>query len=76
MAPGIGSPCSSTMVTDRGTRQDAAMAIRHLNCATMNPVGSPRANAERLRELQRSHGEEITIFCAHDAAEYAALCGS
>ena len=33
------------------------------------------ANAERLRELQLSHGDEITIFCAHDASEYAALAG-
>ena len=34
------------------------------------------ANAERLRELQRSHGDEVTIFCAHDASEYAALAVS
>lgn len=31
------------------------------------------ANQERLRELQRSHSDEVTIFCAHDASEYAAL---
>lgn len=33
------------------------------------------ANQERLRELQRSHGAEVTIFCAHDADELAALAG-
>jgi glyoxylase-like metal-dependent hydrolase (beta-lactamase superfamily II) len=32
-----------------------------------------RANQERLRELQRSHSGEITIFCAHDPDEYSAL---
>lgn len=31
------------------------------------------ANQERLRELQRSHGPDVTIFCAHDPQEYAAL---
>lgn len=32
-----------------------------------------RANQERLRELQRAHAAEVTIFCAHDAGEYDAL---
>lgn len=31
------------------------------------------ANQERLRELQAAHADEITIFCAHDPEEYAAL---
>jgi glyoxylase-like metal-dependent hydrolase (beta-lactamase superfamily II) len=30
-------------------------------------------NQERLRELKRSHGREVTIFCSHDAQELAAL---
>lgn len=33
------------------------------------------ANQERLRELMRSHADEVTVFCAHDADEYAALAG-
>jgi glyoxylase-like metal-dependent hydrolase (beta-lactamase superfamily II) len=33
------------------------------------------ANQERLRELQRSHAEDVTIFCAHDPDEFAALSG-
>ena len=28
-----------------------------------------KANQERLRELARSHGDEITLFCAHDPHE-------
>ena len=31
------------------------------------------ANQERLRELQRSHADEVTIFCAHDPDELAAF---
>lgn len=33
------------------------------------------ANQERLRDLQRNHSDEVTIFCAHDPDEYAALSG-
>jgi glyoxylase-like metal-dependent hydrolase (beta-lactamase superfamily II) len=31
------------------------------------------ANQDRLRSLQAEHGDEITIFCAHDAKEFDAL---
>jgi glyoxylase-like metal-dependent hydrolase (beta-lactamase superfamily II) len=31
------------------------------------------ANQERLRELKREHGGEITIFCSHDEKELEAL---
>lgn len=31
------------------------------------------ANQERLQELERSHGDEVTIFRAHDPDEHAAL---
>jgi glyoxylase-like metal-dependent hydrolase (beta-lactamase superfamily II) len=31
------------------------------------------ANQERLRELKRSHGDEIRIFCAHDPVELEAF---
>jgi hypothetical protein len=27
------------------------------------------ANQRRLRELKRDHGDEVTIFCSHDAIE-------
>jgi glyoxylase-like metal-dependent hydrolase (beta-lactamase superfamily II) len=33
------------------------------------------ANQERLRELKRSHGGEVTIFCSHDEKELEALQG-
>ena len=31
------------------------------------------ANQERLRELKRAHGQEITIFCSHDGKELEAM---
>lgn len=31
------------------------------------------ANLERLQELARGHGGEVTVFCAHDKAQYDAL---
>ncbi len=34
-----------------------------------------RANTERLRELVASHSDEVTVFCAHDKAQYDALAG-
>ncbi len=42
-----------------------------------NLVGYDRkarlANQERLRELARDHGDEVTLFCAHDVTELRAL---
>ena len=35
-----------------------------------------RHNQERLRELHAAHGDEVTIFSAHDPDEYAALARS
>ena len=32
-----------------------------------------KANLERLQELAGAHSDEITIFCAHDKAQYDAL---
>jgi glyoxylase-like metal-dependent hydrolase (beta-lactamase superfamily II) len=31
------------------------------------------ANQDRLRELKRAHGGEVSIFCSHDARELSAL---
>ena len=32
-------------------------------------------NLERLQELARTHGDEVTVFCAHDKAQLDALRG-
>ncbi len=34
-----------------------------------------RANAARLRSLHADHGDEVTVFSAHDATEYDELAG-
>jgi hypothetical protein len=31
------------------------------------------ANQQRLRELKRDHGSEVTLFCAHDSVELGQL---
>ncbi|KRB76386.1 hypothetical protein ASE01_15500 [Nocardioides sp. Root190] len=33
------------------------------------------SNLERLQELAGTHGDEVTVFCAHDKAQYDALRG-
>jgi hypothetical protein len=32
-------------------------------------------NRRRLRALKRDHGQEITIFCAHDPHEFERVAG-
>ena len=32
-----------------------------------------RANADRLSDLARDHGDEVTLFCSHDPVEFARL---
>lgn len=34
------------------------------------------ANLERLQELARGHEDEVTVFCAHDKAQYDALAAA
>ncbi len=39
--------------------------------------GSTRvANQQRLRELKRDHGHEVTLFCAHDPVEFETLAAA
>ena len=33
------------------------------------------ANQQRLRELRRDHGDEVTLFCGHDPVEFERLTG-
>jgi glyoxylase-like metal-dependent hydrolase (beta-lactamase superfamily II) len=37
--------------------------------------GARKDNAERLRSLHADHGDEVTVFSAHDAREYDRLSG-
>ncbi len=35
-----------------------------------------RDTVHRLRELRAAHGDQVTVFCSHDASEHAALAGA
>ena len=47
--------------------------FKFFEAATGDDLKKVRHNQERLRELQKDHGDEITIFCAHDPKELAQL---
>ncbi len=62
------------------------MRVHHLNCISTCPAGGRLmdgrtdcilrlGNQERLRELRRSHGHEVEIFCGHDLGEFENLAG-
>ena len=37
--------------------------------------GAHLGNQQRLRDLCAAHPRDLTVFCAHDPAEYEALSG-
>jgi glyoxylase-like metal-dependent hydrolase (beta-lactamase superfamily II) len=43
--------------------------LRLFQLLTASDQKARRANQERLRELAARHGDEVTLFCAHDAHE-------
>ena len=49
-----------------------ARAARFQTAARRRQQAAP-ANHERLQELYAAHADEVTVFCAHDASEFAAL---
>jgi glyoxylase-like metal-dependent hydrolase (beta-lactamase superfamily II) len=44
-------------------------ALRLFQLATATDIGARNANLERLRELARAHGDEVTLICSHDPKE-------
>ena len=62
--------------SEKDTPPAAPVALRTFQALMAVDDKRRRANQERLRELQRSHGDEVTVFCAHDPSEYAELAGS
>ena len=48
-------------------------ALRLMQARMESARGLRLTNQERLRELVREHGAEITVFSAHDATELRAL---
>jgi glyoxylase-like metal-dependent hydrolase (beta-lactamase superfamily II) len=43
--------------------------LRAFQAVMADDRGARRSNQERLRELARSHGDEVTMFCAHSHVE-------
>ncbi|MCA9557909.1 MAG: MBL fold metallo-hydrolase [Myxococcales bacterium] len=47
--------------------------LRAFQTLVQRDAGPRHANQARLRALVAEHGSEVTVFCAHDAAEFEAL---
>ncbi len=50
--------------------------LRLFQAATAVDDAQRRANLERLQELHAAHGDDVTVFCAHDESELRALSRS
>jgi hypothetical protein len=48
-------------------------ALRYMQTRMETARGLRLANQDRLRELLREHGEQVTVFSAHDPVELRAL---
>ena len=62
---------SATSVIDDGYTPPG---LRFFQRLTDTISATRKRNQERLRQLNRAKGKEITIFCAHDTTEYDRCC--
>lgn len=60
---------------EKETPPSCPSGLRFFQTMMQMDKGARLANAERLRSLHADHGDEVTIFSAHDASEYDALAG-
>lgn len=51
----------------------ASAGLRTYHRINSHDARARRENADRLSELARDHGDEITVFCSHDAVEFARM---
>jgi glyoxylase-like metal-dependent hydrolase (beta-lactamase superfamily II) len=49
--------------------------LRLFQALTSKDRRARRWNQDRLRELRREHGDEVTVICSHDPVEFEALAG-
>jgi glyoxylase-like metal-dependent hydrolase (beta-lactamase superfamily II) len=56
-------------------RPRSTPAVRLLEAIGSADAAAARHNRRRLAELNAAHADEITAFCAHDAAAFARLAG-
>jgi glyoxylase-like metal-dependent hydrolase (beta-lactamase superfamily II) len=50
--------------------------LRAFQAAMAADGAARRSNQERLRELARAHGDEVTLFCSHSEVELATAGGN
>ena len=58
---------------DKRRPRECPRRLRLLEAMSAVDNGWRLANLERVQELYAAHGDEVTVFCSHDATELAAL---
>ena len=58
---------------DKQRPRECPRTLRILQTALAHDNKARLANLERIHELHAAHADEVTVFCAHDASELAAL---
>jgi glyoxylase-like metal-dependent hydrolase (beta-lactamase superfamily II) len=58
---------------DKQRPRECPRTLRILHTALAHDNKARLANLERIQELHAAHADEVTVFCAHDASELAAL---
>jgi glyoxylase-like metal-dependent hydrolase (beta-lactamase superfamily II) len=60
---------------EMNARPRCTPGLRFYQWMMQKEARSRHANQARLRELRRLHGDEVTVFCAHDPVEFERLAG-
>jgi len=60
---------------DKETPRTCPPGLRLFQTAMAADGGARRANLARVQQLHAGHGDEVTVFSAHDAAEFEELAG-
>jgi len=58
---------------DKSTPRSCPPGLRAFQFGMAVDGDARRANLSRLQELHAQHSDEVTVFCAHDRAEFEAL---
>jgi glyoxylase-like metal-dependent hydrolase (beta-lactamase superfamily II) len=60
---------------EMSARPRCTPGLRFYQWMMQKEARSRRANQARLRELRTLHGDEVTLFCAHDPIEFERVAG-
>lgn len=58
---------------EKTSAENCPGGLKGFQAAVQMDKAARHANADRLRSLHAEHGDDVTIFCAHDAEEFDAL---